>query len=244
MKFRHGMGLVLMTVIFSGCAIFGPHVPPGTVVLPSGVTQADWVPPPAQQTYFKKQSILFAEFGSIFYKRTDFVSARKYYDLAVTYDKDNPKALFGLAVIDWDEGKFENATKHFSSIKPVEKPMNPYDIDYHAAAAMFLGSLPVTGKVVALSRTDWINTAENVVVINKGSVNGLQLGMGFNIYRTGNTIRDSVTLEPIGTQKTLISHAVVVDMADRTAVCKVEKVEPNYFIQINDGVESDFGGAK
>jgi len=219
-------------------------VPPVALVLPANINQADWVPPKAEQNDYKTQSLLYAEVGSIFYKRFDYIPARKFFELALTYDAKTYKALFGLAVIDWKEGKYEAAIKHFAAIDPIEKKLYPYDIDYYAASRLFLSSLPITGKVVSLSRNDRINTAENVIVINRGSVNGLQEKMGFNIFRLGNSIRDPESLDIIGIQKTLIAHVIVTDLSERNAVCSVEKTESNYFIQINDVVESDFGAKK
>jgi hypothetical protein len=68
--------------------------------------------------------------------------------------------------------------------------------------------------------------------------------MHFKISRLGNPIRDFESLEVLGTQKTLIAHVTVVELSKLSAICKVDDSEANYFIQINDLVESDFGATK
>jgi hypothetical protein len=171
-------------------------------------------------------------------------ASRQFFGLALKYDETNAKALFGLAMTDWQDGNYSDAVSHFSAIRPIEKKVYPYDIDYYAAAKMFLGSLPLSGKVIYLSRNDRVSVDENVVVINRGEVNGVRVGMHFKISRLGNPIRDFESLEVLGTQKTLIAHVTVVELSKLSAICKVDDSEANYFIQINDLVESDFGATK
>lgn len=251
-------GLLILAVwsaLLSGCAtssIWAPlqgavlpvSVPQDAIVLPKSINQAEWTPPASRQNDYSTQSMLYTEFGARMYNREDLIDARKFFEFALKYDNDNEKALFCTAMLDWREGKYKDMIPRLKAIKQIDKPLYPYEIDYYKTAQMILSSFPISAKVISLSRNDRINAADNVVVVNKGLANGLRIGMGLNIYRIGNPIRDFDSLEILGVQKSGIAHVTVTDISDKNAVCKIDSTEANYFIQINDIVESDFGGAK
>jgi hypothetical protein len=246
---HHSKGLTLIAaltlIVLSGCAtVFPAPRPKGSLVLPTKIDQAAWTPKASQQTYYHNQSLLYAEFGSRFFTRGDAASARKFFELSLKYDEANSKSLFGLAMTDWQEGRYPESVRGLSLIRPVEKKTYPYDIDYYTAAKMLLDSLPLTGKVIALSRSDRITAAENVIVVNRGSNNGLRVGMGFDVLRVGNPIRDFESMTTLGVQRTNIAHVTVTEVAEKNAICKVDSILPEYFIQVNDIIESNFGGSK
>lgn len=210
---------------------------------PARIDQAAWTPQGGteQTSYFLTQSLLYAELGARFYNLKDYETARNFFDLAYKYDKRNAKALFSLAVLDFDEGQYERAIERWASIPPRDKPLYPYDIDYYEAARILLSQFPIEGRVVSLSRGDWAPRSENVVVVNRGSAHGLRPGMALNVFRIGNPIRDFETLEVIGRQRAKIASLKVIEADERNAICSVLAMEPGYFLQVNDLVQTTFG---
>ena len=79
-----------------------------------------------------------------------------------TYET-NAKALFGLAMTDWQDGNYSDAVSHFSAIRPSRKRCIPMRSTTTPAAKMFLGALPLSGKVIYLLRDDGYRWMKNVV---------------------------------------------------------------------------------
>jgi tetratricopeptide (TPR) repeat protein len=193
-------------------------------------------------SYFATQAILYAELGARFYNLKDYQTARDFFELAVKYDRRNSKAIFSLGILDYQQGRYEAALNHFKNITPTDQTLFPYDIDYYEAARMVLSQFPLEGRIISLSRNDRTASSERVVVINRGRIHGISVGMPIDVYRIGNPIRDFETMEILGTQRTKIARVIAVDIDSRNTVCTIEYLNPDYFIQINDVILTAFGG--
>ncbi len=237
-------------VFLSSCATSSfPFIPDKTdkalLKLPTKIDQKVWYPTDEnEQSYYYTQSVLYAELGSRFYGLKEYSTAQNFFDLAIKYDKHNRKALFAMGVLTYRQGEYGKAIRYLESITPKDDKLFPYDIDYYEASRMVLSQIPIQGRVISLSKNDYSSFAEGVVVANRGSLHGLQKGMPLTVYRIGNPIRDFETMEVLGIQRTPIARVTVVELNEKTSVCKTEKIENGYFIQINDVIEISLGGAE
>ncbi len=230
--------LVFILGIFGSCQSMRPVSKERHVLdIPQKIEQKNYYPESSRINYYLTQSILFAELGSRFYVRDELETAKRYFNLSITYDEHNSKSLFALGLLAYREGKVDEALKYFKMIKP-GFVQAPYDIDYYLAAKMLLEQFPIKASVISLTRNDRSDIRENIIVINKGKNQGVLPRMRFKVCRIGNPIRDFNSFRVIGLQKTQVAEVSVLELEDEHTVCKVDKVETGCFIQINDSVES------
>ncbi len=202
--------------------------------------QRDFFPPDHDLNFYFEQSILFAELGSRFFNMGEYDTARQYFDLAVTYNQYNNKAHFSLGLLKYADGDVADALASFRRVRRQPR-LFPYDIDYHRAAQMILEQFPISPRVISLTRNDRSIVDDNdIIIVNKGRYHGVVNGMEFTVYRIGHPIRDFETLRELGVQKTPIGRVSVIELNDENSVCRVDRVEAGYFIQINDLLETDF----
>ena len=238
------LGLVLLSsCVTNPFSFFSDKNEKGLLKLPTKIDQNDWYPTDeSKQGYYYTQSVLYSELGSRFYALKEHAMAQEFFELAIKYDKHNRKALFALGVLTYRNGEYDKAVRYLQSITPKDEKLFPYDIDYYASSRMILSQIPVQGRIISLSRNDYSSFSEGVVVTNRGALHGLQKGMNLTVYRIGNPIRDCESMEVLGVQKTPIAEVTVVELNEKTSVCKAGSIEDGYFIQINDVIEVSFGG--
>ena len=232
--------VVAVAFMFISCATTGgPSAGDIGIKIPKRFKQEDYIPK-EKTNFYESQAILRAELGARFYNRGETDDAIEYFSDALDYDQYNNKAHFSLGLIYYEEGKFEDALKHLQKVRRVAEPLFPYDIDYHKAAEMVLSYFPFQTKVTAPYQNEMVGEEGDKIILNKGANQGVRVGMDFSIYRVGNAIRDVESLEIIGTQRTRIGQAEIVEIEDNNSVAQIMNMETNYFVQIDDLLETEY----
>jgi predicted small secreted protein len=207
------------------------------IEVPRNIDQEDWTPAATESPY-NTQSILYNELASRFYQLGERAAAKEYFRRAVQFDRYNGQAHFGLGTMAYEEGDHTTALFHFQQIRPQER-LAPYDIDYHAAAQMFLDFYPFRAQVTAIDPREF-GSDTPVVTINKGRNQGVTEGMEFTFFRQGTQIRDVESLEIIGQQRTRIATGVVTEVRPNNSVVRVADQGLELYVQLDDMVETDY----
>lgn len=205
--------------------------------VPRRIDQEEWTPVRAGSAY-SAQSLLYSELGSRFYNVGEREIARLYFENAIKFDRYNSQAHFALGEIAFRRSDYVTALFHFQQIRRQPK-VAPYDIDYHAAAQMFLDFFPFQARVTAINPAEYASERP-VVIINRGREHGVNPGMEFIVYREGSEIRNVESMEVIGMQRTTIARGVVRRTNPKNSEVEIFDQRAPLYVQLDDLLETDY----
>jgi tetratricopeptide (TPR) repeat protein len=242
--------ILVATIVLAGCVTMGdPETGNMTIQLiddtnhileiPQSFRQEDHTPTEGIN-FYQRQAILYSELGSRFYNRGETGAAIDYFQTAIEYDQYNNRAHFALGLIYYEQGRFADALDHLGRVRRQSGQLFPYDINYYDASRMILSYFPFRAKVTALYQNEMAGSESDLIIINRGEVQGARIGMEFQVFRVGNPIRDVETLGVIGQQRTPIGRARIVRTEPNNSIARITSIEDNFFIQIDDLLETEY----